>query len=202
MEIQNIPEHFPEVQLRLIEPGYRCSDSELRSHDTVYTFMQELLKTHNTECVCIITLGNDFKPINYAVVGIGNTNSCPFHVADIVKICLLSNASNCILVHNHLSSGKPTPSRTDDESAQKLFDLLHELQICLCDMVITSPTDCYSYMNEKRAPYDDMFTNYKPDLPLPDPPHITLTRYTNLSYARKMAELNKTSQTQSDLPFE
>lgn len=202
MKIQNLPEHFPEVQLQLVNPGYHCSDTELRNSDDVYSFMQELLRTRNTECVYVITLGTDFKPINYALVGKGNAMNCAFNLPDIVKICLLSNASNCILVHNHLSSGIPSPSNIDDDTAQELFKTLRRLQINLCDTLITSPTDYYSYRKEKRAPYDDTPANYHIDMPVPDPPYMTLTRMTNLTYAQKLYELYISLHANEDLPFE
>ena len=202
MEFKNIPEHFPEVQLQLINPGYHCSDTELRNSDTVYTFMQELLKTRNTECVYVITLGTDFKPINYAMVGMGNAVNSTFNLPDIVKICLLSNASNCILVHNHLSAITPSPSNIDDDTAQELFKTLRRLQINLCDTLITSPTGYYSYLKEKRAPYDDTPANYRIELPVPDPPYVTLTKMTNLTYARKLYEFCTALHANEDLPFE
>ena len=202
MKIQNLPKHFPEVQLQLIEPGYRCSDTELRNSDNVYSFMQELLKTRNTECVYVITLGTDFKPINYCMIGKGNAVNCSFNLPDIVKICLLSNASNCILVHNHLSPSIPSPSNIDDDTAQELFKTLRRMQINLCDTLITSPTDYYSYRKEKRAPYDDSPANYHMALPVPDPPYITLTKMTNLTYARKLYELCTSLHENEDLPFE
>ena len=202
MKIQNIPEHFPEVQLQLIEPGYHCSDTELRNSDNVYSFMQELLKTRNTECVYVITLGTDFKPINYALVGTGNAVNCTFNLPDIVKICLLSNASNCILVHNHLSASIPSPSNIDDDTAQELYKTLRRMQINLCDTLITSPTGYYSYQQERRAPYDDTPANYRIEIPIPDPPYVTLTKMTNLTYARKLYEFCTAFHANEDLPFE
>ena len=201
MKIKNLPEYFPNVQLQLIEPGYHCSDTELRNSDNVYTFMQELLKHRNTECVYVITLGNDFKPINYSLVGKGNTANCAFNLPDIVKICLLSNASNCILVHNHLSSGIPSPSNIDDDTAQELYKTLRRMQITLCDTLITSPTGYYSYLKERRAPYDNTPTNYRIEMPIPDPPYMTLILKTNLNYAQNLYGLY-TSSANKDLPFE
>ena len=202
MEIKNIPEHFPEVQLQLIKPGYRCSDNKLSNCENVYSFMQELLKTCNTECVYVITLGTDFKPINYAMVGKGNANKSYFNISDIAKICLLSNACHCIIVHNHLSSSTPTPSQIDDNTSQKLIKVLHQLQINVCDFLITSPTGYYSYQQERRAPYDDSPANYTIDMPIPDPPYITLTKMTNLTYARKLYEFCTALHANENLPFE
>ena len=202
MKIKNLPEYFPEVQIQLIEPGYRCSDTKLRNSDNVYSFMQELLRTRNTECVYVITLGTDFKPINYALVGKGNVANCAFNVSDITKICLLSNASNCILVHNHLSPGIPSPSNIDDDTTQSLFKKLREMQINLCDTLITSPDGYYSYLKERRAPYDNTPANYHIEMPFPDPPYITLMLKTNLSYAQKLYALYPTVSTNEDLPFD
>lgn len=202
MEIKNLSEHFPEVQLQLVNPGYHCSDTELRNCDNVYSFMQELLRTRNTECVYVITLGTDFKPINYALVGKGNAVNSTFNLPDIVKICLLSNASNCILVHNHLSASIPSPSNIDDDTAQELYKTLRRMQINLCDTLITSPTGYYSYLKEKRAPYDDTPANYHIDMPVPEPPYVTLTRMTNLTYAQKLYELHLAASANEDLPFE
>lgn len=157
MQFKNIPKHFPNVQLTLAKPGYHCSNSVLSSPCNVYEFMQSVLCAQNTECVYVITLGNDMKPINYALIDKGSTNQCFVSIPEIIKICLLSNASNCIVVHNHLSSDTPKPSSADDNIARKLHYLLNELQLNLCDFFITSPDSYYSYMEESRAPYDKNF---------------------------------------------
>lgn len=188
MRFQNIPNHFPEVQLSLIEPGYHCCNTRLNNIKDVYTFMKDILRNRNTECVYIINLSNDFKPINYALVGKGNASKSSFNIPDIVKICLLSNATNCILVHNHLSSGKPNPSETDDNTAQCLIRILKTMQIHLCDFVITSPDSIYSYLTEHRTPYNEEYSLYDKHMPYPDSPYVTLTKKTNLSYAQKLSQ--------------
>lgn len=189
MDFKKIPEHFPEVQLALIEPGYCYCNTHLGSAKDIYTFMRNVLRERSTECVYVVTLNNVLSPINYSLIGRGNTTESAFNISDIVKVCLLSNASYCVVVHNHLTSGKPQPSRTDDNTAQGLIHILSSMQITLCDFVITSPDSFYSYLAEERAPFDNKSHIYDKHMSFPDSPYVTMAKKVNLCYARKLSNV-------------
>lgn len=75
-------------------------------------------------------------------VSTGSLNAAIVHPREVFKGCLLSSAAAVILLHNHSSSGDPTPSREDLELTGRLKDAGELLGVRVLDHVIIG-NGCY-----------------------------------------------------------
>lgn len=99
------------------------------------------------EIAYIINLNTKNKIINYLQVGQGTTNTCEFNQKLILQSALLSNASKCILIHNH-PSGNCTPSEIDIQATFKLKKILQEIDVSLIDSVIIGDKKAFSIIGD------------------------------------------------------
>ena len=88
-----------------------------------------------SESVYMIAMDNKTKPLHFFCVNKGTVNSSLVDVRGIMIRLLLSNASNFIVVHNHVS-GEPYPSGEDESVTKRIADAANLIGITLCDHII------------------------------------------------------------------
>ena len=92
------------------------------------------------------------------------SNSSSGIILDINKMVL--DALNCdahgiVLAHNHIH-GFAAPSRADDETTRQLAKTLENLEISVCDHIIFSKGEVYSFaQNRKNRDYGLFFSTIK-----------------------------------------
>ena len=124
-----------EVRLKLAKGRGLYSEVPLTSPETAIKTMSVLLKELDHEIACVVNLDNKLHPINYTIVGMGSSNTCPIPIASVLRSALLSGASSIMLLHNH-PSGDVTPSREDIEVTHKLILASHLTETPLMDHII------------------------------------------------------------------
>ncbi|WP_435185102.1 JAB domain-containing protein [Halobellus sp. EA9] len=97
-----------------------------------------------------LTRSNRF--IGDKLVSLGSQGATQFDAPDVIRTASLVNAGAVILVHNH-PSGDPTPSKTDIERTEQLYNTLENLGIDLLDHVIIAPNNAHSMKQEQNGPY-------------------------------------------------
>ncbi len=75
----------------------------------------------------------------------GGVHGLGITARDVLRVVLQDAAAALILVHNH-PSGDPTPSQSDQDMTQKVFDAAHAVGLPLIDHVIVSSTGRYTSM--------------------------------------------------------
>ena len=79
--------------------------------------------------------------------GKGTVDHVPVYPREVAKRALELNASALILVHNH-PSGDPTPSQTDIEMTQQIFNACNALGLSLHDHLIIGKSRELSFRTE------------------------------------------------------
>ena len=104
------------------------------------------------EILMVVNLTNQLQVINANICSVGTLNYTVAHPRDIFKSAILSNASCCLILHNH-PSGCIEPSDCDDETTSRVADAGRILGIQLVDHVIVGGINgyTYSYRQNRRA---------------------------------------------------
>lgn len=125
------------------------------AEDVVNMTTSSFLLNSGKEKVYVICLDTQNVPVAISEVYTGTVSAALVDPADIVKLAILTNSSNVIMVHTH-PSGNPVPSDEDNnltervKAACKLFDLN------LLDHVIIGANgngsyDYYSFNEEVKS---------------------------------------------------
>jgi len=81
--------------------------------------------------------------LHHAVVTEGTVNRTAFYPREIIRQCLVHNATGVIMVHNH-PEGEPVPSDRDLEMTEKLEQIAAPLGIDILDHIIVTSMQAYS----------------------------------------------------------
>ena len=165
------------VSIRLNRDTRLLSDKPIDSPESALLLLSELIHELDRECVCVINLQGDGKPINMSVCSIGAINQTLAVPRDLVKSTILSNACSLIMVHNHVS-GNLEPSKADFDITYKMHKLCAIIGVEFLDHVIVGKDTRYFYSfreqdkldfkdskiynNEKRE--DEMIEDFKAEL--------------------------------------
>lgn len=135
-----------EFELNVDESGFikydkvrdlKKTPDKLESPEDVYSFMEENYKlSKKTEefvyIICTDARANKRHIFQISHGGIGNSY---MGAASIIKRCLVTNARNLMIIHNH-PSGDVTPSKDDIEATKRIHEKCKEFEIFLCDHII------------------------------------------------------------------
>ena len=126
-----------EVRLYLREAPALYSTKALKDCDTAVEVMRDELKEMSRECMMVVNLDNNLRPINYVVAATGTINMTACYVREIFKSAILSNAFAVIMFHNH-PSGDPEPSEADFDTTQKVVEAGKLLGIPVHDHIVAA----------------------------------------------------------------
>ena len=115
---------------------------------TVARFLYKYFADLDRESCIVVNVDIKSSPLNYNVVSIGTINSSPVVPREIFKSAILPNAYGIIMANNHLSSGRPEPSRNDVNVTMRVNRACEIMGVQLLDHVIIgrTPRRYYSFM--------------------------------------------------------
>jgi len=111
-------------------------------------YIASLLFGLKTECLYLICMDNSFRVLHKSIVAEGSIDTVPVYIRDIVSVILQHNTTNILLAHNH-PGGNVLPSRQDIQVTHDLANALQPLGIRLCDHIIVSGQQYYSFADKK-----------------------------------------------------
>ena len=106
-----------------------------------------LLQDLNHEVFCVIYLNQARRVLKYELISSGGITSTVVDVRMILKNCLLYNANQMIIAHNH-PSGSTKPSVADKELTNRLSEAAKLMDIKLLDHLIIAGGEYLSLSDE------------------------------------------------------
>lgn len=135
-------EYFPEVVLNRV-PKLNEQPTPVSTPYDAIDYVSRFLRRYTVENLIMITFDNACMPLNYSIISRGTIDQTMVSTQDIVKTMLLSNATGCILLHNHARNdsitGKPQPSKSDIDVTFEVQRALSLFRLRLLDMIIVGP---------------------------------------------------------------
>lgn len=95
----------------------------------------------------MVSLDGSHSIIKTRVITKGILNRTIIHPREIFRPAIMDSAMSIILCHNH-PSGKPKPSKEDQEITKRLKDAGKIIGINVIDHIIISKTGYYSFLEE------------------------------------------------------
>lgn len=120
-------------------------------HHFLYRHCYDLQTIEYKESFKAVFLNGGYKVLGFATLSEGGSCGTVVDIRQVAQVCLLANAKEVIISHNH-STGTITPSTYDDAITTKLKKALDILEIKLIDHIIVSPEskNYYSYADEGK----------------------------------------------------
>ncbi len=114
-------------------------------------FCYDLSTIEYKESFKVMLLNNANKVLGVVNMSEGGTESAIVDIKQVAQACLLANATQAIISHNH-PAGILTPSTYDDMTTEKIKKALALFDIKLMDHIIVSPErkSYYSYSDEGK----------------------------------------------------
>lgn len=146
-----------EVSIRLVKERRLVSDKKVESVEAAVEVIQEILDDMDRECVVVLNLQADMRPVNFSVASIGAMNHALVSPADLLKTSILSNASGMIMVHNH-PSGNVKPSIEDIQITDKMKQCCDLLDIRFFDHLIVGSGEnrVFSFAEKDMLPAKEL----------------------------------------------
>ena len=125
--------HEASLQFRLVREGVV---EALDSPDKVVAYLAGAFDGDPTvEWFIVIPLNRKNMPFGRVLVTKGTASSCQVHAREVLRPCILSNASGFIVAHNH-PSGDPSPSRADIQVTRELREAGKTMGIDMIDHIV------------------------------------------------------------------
>jgi len=105
---------------------------------------RDLYQYADREILLVASLDSKCAPLSIEIVAIGNINTCIVSPREVFKHAIISNATQIIAFHNHIS-GICTPSSEDISITKRLVECGDLLGIPLLDHIIIG--DNFSYLS-------------------------------------------------------
>lgn len=133
---------LPEVNRRIIEDQI---DREwiMDGHEQIAEYLSKRFVGRTEETMMMLCLDNSCRLIACRILDKGNGISVPLNFRQVCEIAFQYRCYNVILAHNH-PGGIARPSVQDVRLTERLFTILHSLDIRLLDHFIVTETECVS----------------------------------------------------------
>jgi DNA repair protein RadC len=141
------------VAVRLVEQPSFLSDEKIDSPEAAVRVLGKELKDYDREVLCVVNMNTKGRPINASIVSMGILDASLAHPREIMKTAILSNASQIILLHNHIS-GEVEPSRQDVALTDRMQKVCELMGIPLADHVIVGDNRYFSFREKSILPMD------------------------------------------------
>lgn len=134
------------LELRFKRPIY--SDMfHVEGAESANTYIREIIDEgliNHKEYFWIILLTHSHRVLGVKEISSGKTESTTVSFKEMAQVAILSNASSCIMVHNH-PSGNLGPSEQDRELTRKAQEMFRLIDIKLLDHLILTQEGYYSF---------------------------------------------------------
>lgn len=139
-----------EVELKYKTKQKASQRPTVRTANDAYTLLQSIYDAdtvEHVEQVVLILLNRKCQMLGWCKVSTGGITGTVMDIRVIFQLALTGNASSIIVSHNH-PSGSCTPSNEDIQVTKQLREAGKLMNISLCDHIIFTPDDFYSFANE------------------------------------------------------
>ena len=135
--------YFCKIKLEKLKTLF-YPDRKINSPEKVFDLVKDIIGNSDREELLVISLNvkNEINGIN--ISSIGTIDSSIAEPKEILKFCLLTNASNFIICHNH-PSGHPEPSKQDISFTERINESSKIIGIKLIDHIIIGDETFYSF---------------------------------------------------------
>ncbi len=133
-----------EVVHRYFKEKINISDLQLSNPEDVYKFLMTSVKWEDREKFTVIFVDNASRLIGFETLFMGNVNSIPVFISEILKKTLRKGSKGIIVAHNHIT-GNLTPSREDLNFTERLKKGCDIVEVVLIDHIIYSPDGFFSF---------------------------------------------------------
>ena len=143
VKLKCITELSARISRSAAKEGLRFTDS-----GTVAEYFMERLRHRTTECVVLVSLDAKGQSLEEAELSSGSVRMSLISPREIFIEALKAKAVNILLLHNH-PSGDPSPSKSDVELTQRVFQMGEQLEIPLLDHIIIGDNRYFSFREMK-----------------------------------------------------
>ncbi len=133
-----------EVVHRYFKEKIEISNLKLQNPEAVYKFLMASIKWEDREKFTVLFINNASKLIDYETLFMGNVNSIPLFISEILKKSLRKGSKGIIVAHNHLTENIH-PSKEDLNFTERLKQACELVEIELIDHIIYNPQKYYSF---------------------------------------------------------
>jgi len=130
---------FPSVPMRIMELKEIKFPVTVHKSPDVLNVIKDI-RPADRETFVVLHLNAKNTIISREIVSVGTIDSAAVYPREVLKSCILHNASSVILAHNH-PSGDPAPSESDKQITRDLIGTLILAQIRTLDHVIVGHGD-------------------------------------------------------------
>ena len=85
------------VRITLKKDKSLFSEKQINNPEDVIEILKDELNDWDRECICVINLQTDGKPISINMVSVGDVNTSIANISNILKSAILSNAAQIML---------------------------------------------------------------------------------------------------------
>ncbi len=115
-----------------------CAPEYVSNCDEAYLFINDEIGSGLVERFLLLCMDYDYHPINYSILGIGDSEKILVDIGELFRIALLSGAKHILVAHNHLGTSS-LPTDSDISTTKQIGYIGKMLNIELIDsMVITA----------------------------------------------------------------
>ncbi len=156
------------VHIKLVKDSEIDTSINIRSPEDAVACIRDFVSEFDREMFIVISLKTDGTPINFNICSVGSVSNTFVSVKDVAKVAILSNASQIIVMHNHLGKNV-LPSKEDKMATAKLLKGFEFVGIAVLDHIIVSGStpNIYSFLRNDilkstdELSYEDVLDNYK-----------------------------------------
>ena len=150
------------VRVRLKPDVPLFSDRPITSPDDAVALIADELKDYDREVFCVLNLdvkGRTLsvnKNMSLNIVSVGTLTETAVHPRELFKSVLLTSAASVIFLHNHPSSGDPTPSQEDIATTRRLVEAANLLGIQALDHIVVGRGGEYFSFKENDLVFNEL----------------------------------------------
>jgi len=116
--------------------------------DYVLDYCKASIADAQVEEFHVMMLDKKLQLIEDKLIQKGSIDEVPVYTRDVVKAILEAHATSVVLYHNH-PSGNCSPSKDDIARTKEISEALRPLNIKLCDHIIISKDNYFSFHDNK-----------------------------------------------------
>lgn len=139
---------FIELSKRLIKESNNIKNIDLSNSLKIYNYVYLNFINLKTEKLQVLFLDIKLNLIYEKFFENFSENQVNFDIKELIRISILKNSKNIILIHNH-PSGDSTPSKIDIINTKKIKEFLKNFDINLLEHIIIGKNQYYSIIFEK-----------------------------------------------------
>lgn len=130
--------------LSILSRRMNAAKSVLDSPDVTANYLKLSVGQLQYETFGILYLDNHHGVISDGQLFRGTINGASVHPREVVRECIMKNASAVIFYHNH-PSGEPEPSEADKALTTRLIEALELIEVRVLDHIIVGGSRSVSF---------------------------------------------------------